>query len=168
MSTATDYLRKALDALLAERSNLDQQIEVISRTLGELEPHDLDASPPTVTKVTSWPEGFQPGFVRTRISRPVIDIVLELARAQTVFTTEELMTALKAEGNTAQRASVSSTLSRMVREGTLAKGPRRGSFQRVEGSVVDQDTLNAILNDDEDNSSNDGTEPSTDERGESL
>ncbi len=37
MSIATEYLRKAIDALLAEREVLDRQLEVISQALGELE-----------------------------------------------------------------------------------------------------------------------------------
>ena len=56
MSTATEYLKKAVDALVAERDTLDRQLEVISQALTTLErPVEPGSARPTEPASDSEP-----------------------------------------------------------------------------------------------------------------
>lgn len=134
-TTAADYLREALKALISDLEDLNRQIGVIRRTLNELEPGEAvpDLPPPTKTG-----------------GRPIRDIALELAAEREVFSLQELVDRAKAEGNDSQYASVSSMLSRLAKEGYLTKGPRRGTYRAIstmdEEQVVDEDEdLGSVL-----------------------
>ncbi|MCB1017596.1 MAG: hypothetical protein KDB10_21090, partial [Acidimicrobiales bacterium] len=114
--TAADYIRRALRELNAERDRLDRQIEVLDRTLDELEPGGSGDAPDD-----SGSHG-----------RPVRDIVMDLAGESHLFTLDEVMRRVRSEGNPAQHASVSSILSRLKREGFIDAGPRRGTYVSID------------------------------------
>ena len=131
MTTASSYLHQALDALLAERAEIDRKIETVKRTIGEVEGNG------TMMIGPFGPTGPVAGGYYIPSSSPapqpksVGDIVLAMAEEYEVFTMDEIMEALAEKGNNAQRTSVSSIVSRMVSNGELQKGPQRGTFRGV-------------------------------------
>ena len=118
MTSAMDHLKSALDDLMGQRMEVDRQIEVIKRTMAELQG----------TLGMSWP--LAPD-IPTRTVPSVADTVLALSSAGNVFTMNEIMDALDHVGNPAQKTSVASIVSRMVSQGLIGKGPQRGTFVQV-------------------------------------
>jgi hypothetical protein len=131
MADAADYLNQALSALRRQRADLDRQIRVIERTVNEL------SSPVVQVFDSDSGTGEDAGSVRVlrQPPRAVREIALEIAHRGEVFSLEDVVQAVREEGNDAQYASVSSILSRLKGEGILQRGPRRGTYVTVTTSV---------------------------------
>lgn len=119
MDTALDHLRAALsamsttrDQLAADLRNAENQITIVQRTIDELS----DESPRSNAAASPY-EG-----------PSIRDIAREIASAGHTFSLADVVDASRAAGNESKYASISSILSRMVNEGELRKGAKRGSF----------------------------------------
>lgn len=127
MATAIHYLEQAVAELRAERDELNRQIAVLERSIGDLRGESRAAAPPIPSE-----EAFG---VRTSVQMApsVRDIALSLIerlreRGGGIMTLADVVAACKEAGNDAQYASVSSGLSKLAKEGFLTKGPRRGTY----------------------------------------
>ena len=124
MTEAVEYLTKALELLREQRDDIDRQIKVLERTVAELTGklvhvtgHDNGSGAESSTTIRP-----------VRAVRPVRDIAIDVAKRGGVFTLEDVLKAVRDEGNDAQYASVSSILSRLRGEEVLVRGPRRGTY----------------------------------------
>ncbi|MGD0881595.1 MAG: hypothetical protein ABSB09_08515 [Acidimicrobiales bacterium] len=129
MTTATEHLETAIQALMDERAEIDRQIEVLKRTLNE-----LGGGTPSSPAWTRSGTGATGPVVIPSVSMPrqsVSDIVLKLLNERAVASLAEIMEALSLAGNNSQQDSVSSILSRMVSNELIGKGPQRGTFVRI-------------------------------------
>jgi predicted transcriptional regulator len=138
MITPAEHLRSALQDLYQQRQSIDGQIEA----LGKIE----QSQPPAM-------------LVTARIPS-VADVVLNLLRERQQVTLPEIMEALDAQGNRSQQGSVSSILSRMVRDELLAK-PSRGTFARVP-QVVSGEQVAALAYDPMDDMFGGSSQPEAD------
>lgn len=125
MDTAVDHLNAALAAMREARddirrqlSDADRQISILERTVAE-----LSGSPAAPAPV----EG-----------PSIRDVAREIAARGEIFALAEVVEAVHAGGNDAKYGSISSILSRMVAEGELQKGGKRGTFV-ISGADTDCD-----------------------------
>ena len=110
---ATDHLQKALNAMVAERAELDANINVLTQMLGAKAPVASPRPDASVGPISTAPS--------------VNAIVMDMVAGGAVVTLPEIVTRAKELGNTANYNSISSVVSRLRRRGMLAKGPTRGS-----------------------------------------
>jgi hypothetical protein len=118
--TPEDHVRLAIEALIEQRGQLDLKIRSLQMVLEEMQGDvtyvDLT---PIVPKTPS-----------------ISEVVMNLLAIRGTVSVDEIMQGLRLAGNGAQRDSVASTLSRMVANGQIARGPYRGSYARTGTAAV--------------------------------
>ncbi len=111
-----DHVRHAIDALLEQRSQLDIKIRSLQMVLEEMQG--------TATYV-----GLTPIATKTP---SISEVVVNLLGIRGTVNLTEIVQALRLAGNGARQESVASTLSRMVANGQIGRGPYRGTYRRVD------------------------------------
>jgi hypothetical protein len=136
MDSASDYVQAAIDRLKADRADLtasiDEQIATLQAALRTMPTMPVELNP-TPNVVDTNPIGrvdnpetmpAVPG------GRSIKAVALDLAANTDVFSLQQVIATCHTEGNMALPPSISSVISRMVSDGLLAKGPRRGTYMK--------------------------------------
>lgn len=112
-SDPTEHLKLALEALVKQRDTINNKIDVVANALKAVEADEIIEIEVSTHRAPSVP-----------------DVVLDLLRERDEIDLQNVLYRLEMVGNAATHESVSSTLSRMVSNGLIDKGPRRGTWKR--------------------------------------
>lgn len=111
------------DAKAAELAEDDRQLGYVDELIERMR---RDAGHASVSSAASGAPPLERAVVRT-----VREVVLSVAERGTPFSLGHVVSAAEAEGLDAKYASISSILSRMVKEGVLKRGKGRGWFELI-------------------------------------